>query len=360
MDGPGYQNTMIWDVITTKDHHSWNASLRKLPQNDIYFSVEYHNAYELNGDGQAMAFVVQQGEDLLFHPFLVRPINRVSGIELCHTLYDIETVYGYSGPISTTTSSNFLCEAWRIFSKWCVDNSIIAEFIRFHPLIGNHIYAGPDCDVTMDRETVVVDLNCNEDQLWSGYSSVHRNMVRKALKNGLICTDEAPDEGLNSLKIIYRQTMERVGATNYYYFSDGYFDNLASSLIEKIKVFTVRSGDEVIASGLFFVEGDFMHYHLAGSKEAFMSQAPNNLLLHTAALWGLSSGCSWLHLGGGRTNLDDDGLLHFKSSVSSSRSEFFTGKRIHDPSSYQDLCSKWVNQNQPETNPSYFLLYRLS
>jgi hypothetical protein len=349
---------MKWWILSTQQPEDWYNSLRRLSQFDIYFLPEYHRAYELNGDGRACAFVAEEGNQVLFYPFLMRSIERVGSEPVREPCYDIETVYGYSGPLCTTTDPTFLAGAWAAFSTWCQESHIIAEFVRFNPLIGNYCYMDPS-GVVLDRETVMVNLDCSEEELWESYPSVQRNMVRKAMKKGMICEEISPTEGLSVFKSLYGETMNRLEADQYYHFSDDYFNHISSALGEKIDLFVVRDKGRVVAAALFFLHDDRIHYHLAGSDVQYRKYAPNNLLLHTVAQWGRKRGFHWLHLGGGRTADPNDALFHFKASISRLRLPFHIGKRVHNRDVYERLCTEWMRQKSVVSRPSYFLLYRL-
>ena len=50
---------------------------------------------------------------------------------LSEVYYDIETPYGYGGPISNTTDSDFIFRSNVKFNDWVKSNNIISEFVRF-------------------------------------------------------------------------------------------------------------------------------------------------------------------------------------------------------------------------------------
>ena len=134
---------MKYRVLTTHDSGEWHDILERVPESDVYFLPEYHRVYELNGEGMARAFVAWEGDDLLFYPFLVRPIEKIGHESIPQSYYDIETVYGYSGPLATNNNPEFLERAWKSFSVWCANEHVVAEFIRFHPSTGCQREGGP-------------------------------------------------------------------------------------------------------------------------------------------------------------------------------------------------------------------------
>lgn len=350
---------MKWQILDSGQAIAWSEALSRQPISDVYFTPEYHKVYELNGEGSAKAFVASDENCELFYPFMMHTIDEIARHQLAQTWFDIESVYGYTGPLATTSDQEFLSAAWDCFDSWCRDNRIIAEFVRFSPIIENFRYADPSYAVSVDRQTVVVNLNCSEEELWCSYSSSHRNKIRKAQKNGLECMELPPAEGMRHFKKLYSETMIHVGANEYYFFSDDYFNHLAQLLKDKLKLYAVKSGSQIVAAALFLLSSDHIHYHLQGSSRDAVHLAPVPLLLHTVASWGLKRGYKVLHLGGGSTSDPNDNLLTFKAGISKLRRNYFTGRRVRNQEIFGQLCSLWFKRAGVSVKPNYFLVYRL-
>src|SRR5581483_11881257 len=94
-------------------------------------------------------FVYSSGGECFYHGV---QMGRVVGTEF----FDLQSAYGYGGPLSSSDATSFLEEAWRNYRTWCEANRVLAEFVRFHPLLENwRFYWG---EVVSDRETVWIDL----------------------------------------------------------------------------------------------------------------------------------------------------------------------------------------------------------
>jgi hypothetical protein len=87
-----------------KDEQSWNSILDDLPSfmQDIYFRPEYLRMYCLESTVQAVLFTYRQSGEVWLYPFLMQPISDISYFESEGRHFDIETAYGYGGPLSTT------------------------------------------------------------------------------------------------------------------------------------------------------------------------------------------------------------------------------------------------------------------
>jgi hypothetical protein len=97
----------------------------------------------------------------------------------------------------------------------------------------------------------------------------------------------------------YRETMTRVAAADYYFFSDQYFTELRAALGERLHLFVVERGGRVAAAALFTQSSGIVQYHLSATRDEFLSVSPMKLLLHFARTWFKERGCTVMHLGGG-------------------------------------------------------------
>jgi hypothetical protein len=252
---------MQFTVAGADDHASWTSAISDSGADDVYFLREYHQLYSFTG-GRCFAYIARCGGETLFYPFILRSVGSIGSIQVSPRLNDIETVYGYSGPVATTSSPEFLGEAWRGFDPWCSENGVVAEFIRFHPLLRTERFAAPQAEISLDRETVAVRLDGDEEKLWQSYSSTQRNRVRKAVSLGLTCREGDLAEQLSAFVDLYEATMQRCGAPSFYYFPQKYYDLIRRTLAANTKLFLVEHRGKIIAGGIFFVAGNTVHYHL--------------------------------------------------------------------------------------------------
>ncbi|SHK17242.1 Acetyltransferase (GNAT) domain-containing protein [Clostridium cavendishii DSM 21758] len=338
--------------ILNSDAIEWNKYIEKLPfeKRDIYFTREYLKLYEINGDGTAKLFVYEEDKNIAIYPFLIREIE---GYSLDNTYYDMESAYGYGGPVVSNENDNkFLQNFERIFIQYCNDNNIIAEFIRFNPCIKNEKIFTNNIAVIKNRTTVSLNLNKTIDDIWKNdIKSKNRNMIRKAEKNGLYVEIK---NDYSTFKEIYEETMGKVSAYEYYYFKPSYYDNMEND--KNYIMLNVKLEDKIIASAIFMKYGEYFHYHLAGSRKEYLGFAPNNLLLWEAIKYANQNGYKLFHFGGGLTNSLEDNLFKFKSSFSNDSLEFYIGKRIHNVEIYNFLINKWEEGHNRKA--SILLQYR--
>ncbi len=151
-------------------------------------------------------FIFQEGENCYYHGF---HFSKIDGTPF----NDIQSPYGYGGPISTTEDQGFLDKAWFEYQNWCQKNSVLVEFMRFHPVLENGRYYKGEC--VADRETVKVDLTPSD--LMEGYETRVRTAIRKAQKLGLTVEWLNKDSFLTVFKPIYEQAMKGIGASSFYF-----------------------------------------------------------------------------------------------------------------------------------------------
>ena len=215
------------------DHaNEWRSHLDEFPVHlqDIYFTPQYYALHEANEEGSAFLFTYRSGEDLWVMPFLRRAVDRVGAVPVLFDCADTETAYGYGGPLSTTNRSGFLRAAWEAYDEFCRESHIVTDFIRFHPLLGNHCHLEsfkPEA-VRPIRNYVWVDLEQSPEELWTrSYSSKNRQNIRRALNHGVHVRQAATGEDYRAFVALYLSTMSRLSAGSYYFFSEPYFAALA-------------------------------------------------------------------------------------------------------------------------------------
>ncbi len=334
---------MSYKILDLSDKDEWNSYIEKLPadQQDIYFKPEYYSIYEANEEGKAKCFVFEDGNDTALYPFLMNSVNSL-GYELNDEYCDIQGAYGYNGVISSSYSEHFISSFYTAFDSFCKSQNVIAEFTRFHPLLENYKFSSGNMMAIKDRKTVFLNLEPSIDEIWeNSYSSINRNMIRKAMKNNIAVTIEASDETYLKFYELYSGTMSDINALPYYYFNKDYFKNFRDSLGENQVLLLAKLNGEVICGMLLMFYKQYAHYHLSGRVKEFSNLAPNNLILDYAIRYAQEQKCRCFHFGGGNTNSNTDTLFKFKSNFSGTHKDFYIGKKIHNREVYDNVVSQW-------------------
>lgn len=339
-------------MIINSGDKCWNEYINRLPlpKQDIYYTAQYYemNAQSKNVQPQLFVYNDIKG-NFGIYPFLKYKIvhTNLKGI-----FYDIESAYGYGGPIISCEDEEFRVAFEQNFIDYCCNAKIIAEFVRFHPLIKNESVFRHDINVEHNRTTIWIDLTKPLDEIWmQDISTKNRNIIRKCEKNGLLV--ERSDNYEEFIQI-YNETMNRVGAGSFYYFENKYYELIRNN--KQYILFNVKEGSETIAAAIFMRYGDYFHYHLSGSRKEKLKLSPNNILLWEAIKFAKKSGYKKMHFGGGLTNASQDSLFRFKRNFSEQSADFYIGKRIHNLKVYDQLINDWEKLHGKKAK--LFLQYR--
>lgn len=344
-------------VFGLEEQTSWVDYLGKIgpERKDVYFEPEYYSLYQNYGDGIAQCVVFENEKGTAVYPFLKNPITPL-GYELDREYYDIQGAYGYNGLISSTDNPKFISDFWNVFDAYCQENDIIAEFMRFHPLLNNYLLASPKMKIFFSRHTVGLDLS--DDDIWMHQiSSKNRNMIRKAEKEGVQIVES---DDYETFKILYDGTMSDLHAEDFYFFPPRYYEEYKQAFIGKSKLCFATLEGKVIAGSMFMYSDDYAHYHLSARNREYSRYAANNLILWYGIQKAKERGCKWFHFGGGTTGAENDSLLKFKKDFSKTLCEFWIGKRVHNEAIYNAIVEQWKSKwpENYEQNKIKLLGYR--
>lgn len=341
------------EVYTIDKSQKWDCIVRSFMNYDVYWLSGYVKAFKLHGDGEPL-LLYYKGSD-------TRGINVVMRRDVADDphfrdkikpgmYFDFATPYGYGGWIIEGQNTG---ELFRAYETWLRKNDIISEFVRFHPMLQNHLQCTDFYDAIKLGEVVHMDLSSPED-IWQNIISKNRNMIRKAIKNDIHIYNGRFPEIFEKFRFIYNCTMRKDNADEYYYFGEQFYESILHDLPQNAQIFWAEKGGEVIAASIMLAANGRMNYHLSGSLREYSSLAPTNLLLFQAALWGQANGYKTLYLGGG-IGSGEDSLYKFKRAFyKGALKRFYIGKKIYNQDKYEELL---MMRNEID-HPLYFPKYR--
>lgn len=341
-------------VYTLEQAEQWDNIVRSFADHDTYYLSGYVRAFQIHGDGEPLLFCYEGNGTRGINVVMKRDVAKdkhFSGKLEENTYFDFSCPYGYGGWLIEGQDTTVLFET---YEAWCRKNGIISEFVRFHPVLKNHVGLDSAYDVVPLGETITMDL-CSPKTIWENIISKNRNMIRKAQKNGIRIYTGRDPEIYENFRVIYNATMDKDNADPYYYFEKEFYQSVLDDLPYNAQVFYAVYEDKVIAASIMLATNGRMNYHLSGSLREYAHLAPTNLLLYEAALWGNASGCKTLYLGGG-VGSGEDGLFKFKRSFyrGDDLKRFYIGKKIFDLEKY----SKLINFRTDLPDSSFFPKYR--
>ena len=330
---------MALKVLTLEQSEEWDNIVRSFSNYDTYWLSGYVKAFKIHGDGEPHLFFYEDSNVKGINVVMKRDVAKdihFSKIIPEKLFYDFATPYGYGGWIVEGNNSESLFSS---YEKWCANNGIISEFVRFHPVLENHLFCENSYEVIPLGNTVAMDLRSPE-LIWNNIHSKNRNMIRKAQKNGVVIYSGRFPEIFFEFRKIYNSTMDKDNADAYYYFEPEFYYSILNDLPRNAQVFYAVYEGKVIACSIMLISNGYMNYHLSGSIKEYANLAPSNLLLYEAALWGNANGCKSLYLGGG-VGSEEDSLYKFKKAFykPDDVKRFFIGKKIFVQEKYNELLS---------------------
>lgn len=345
---------MIFKELTL-NHPEWKNALQlfKDDQKDIFFLPNWYSTWLEHEKATAHCLHISIDDYDIIYPFLK---SRIEGYDLGEDYFDIQTAYGYGGVIANKdfVPNNIIEESNRIISDWLLDNKVVAEFIRVHPLLDKF---KRNCNYSPVRTNVFIETNLD----YKIPDKQARQNVSKALSLG---AEVIYDSDLTHLDIfikLYRMTAERVKMEKYYHFDDVYFTRVKEELIDYSTLIHIVFNEKIIGSGLYLLYGNRATLHLVGSNSGYQHIRINDLLYYGAINLSIKNRASTLNVGGGLSLNREDSLFKFKRKYSHNFKDVYVGKNILNPTIYNQLINQWSLRN-PElvnTNLNYFLKYRL-
>jgi len=327
------------DLIPASDCTKWRQLLSAIAPVDCSYLPEYHLAYSLRiPHSKPLLWHFEHGNDQLLYPFLLTPVmvdDEVTGYS------DISSVYGYTGPIATTTSSEFLKNAWKAFDDFAQQQNIIAEFIRFSPINQTERFAHPKTQVEANRTLAISHLSGSEEELLQKIGSKTRNMLRKAHDAGLTACELALPEYLPAFRALYEDTMHRNNASEFFWYDDAYYEKLLMLKNGELRLLGVFANEVLVGAAMAIAHGKSALYHLGASLPDYARLGAGNLSLFTMSVALMKNGVEFINMTGGRTTSPNDSLLSFKKSNATGTATFYIGKRIVNPAAYTSIQEKW-------------------
>lgn len=344
-------------TYTVEQSEEWDRIVKSFDNHDVYYLSGYVKAFELNGDGKAVLiyFLSKDKSTKGINVVMKRDIHDFepfSDYLVPEEMYDIVTPYGYGGWLIEGEDRGSLALE---YSQWAKRNHIISEFVRFHPVLDNH--SGFLCEETYLGNTVCIDTS-SPAVIWSNFSGRNRGKIRKAAKLGQRIYWGRDPRLIGDFMDIYKATMDKDGAENYYYFKKDFYNSVIEDLKHNAMFFYSMLDNEITAIALFLFCNGQMHYHLSASRAEYRNYQATNLVIAEAAMWACKNGYKTLHLGGGLGARKDNLYMYKKLFNKDKDVKFFIGKKIYDDEAYDKLVEIRKQGIDFNEDTDYFPAYR--
>jgi Acetyltransferase (GNAT) domain len=355
-------------TVNGRNDRAWDDIVAGIGQHDVYFLKIMSQAFAEHEGHAAHMFCMRRGESVIIYPFLLRRIASLSFLqspEAWNEYYDATSPYGYGGPlvkiadVSERDTQQLWADFLEAYHAYCVDRKIVCEFARLHPFLKNHLHLSEGLE--RRGSVVTIDLQQSDEAIWQGFTKENRKKIGRAQIRGLRVEQVDTPTGIRLFAKLYDQTMRRVQAHNWYFFSEDWLTEFHARLAEHLTLFLVYDGDNVVAGASVFHANGLVNNFLSASDSDSAQLAPNNLMFYEVIRWAKRRGYRWYNLGGGYR--PDDGVMRFKMNYSQHTADFYTYQKIHLPDAYECLVQEWRHAAPPtnkEQGSAFFPLYRMA
>ncbi len=324
-------------IMTLDETDYINNLLDDCQKTDVHVYPDYLQLFQDYSGDKAIYIYFGNEQNFILIPYFERCIksSKLGYVDLISPWY-------YGGLVHNVGEIKLLQEIFFNFSQkfdeYCKRNNIITEFQRFNPLLQNHMLYQNHSSLFYDRKIVYVDLSKDLETIKSEYTRHTRKNINKAIRNRLEVYHNDAKDSISKFIEIYTDSMRRKNAKKYYFFNKFFFNELFKKFKGNIKLFHVEFEGKVICSSIELGNKYILHDYLRGLNNEYLGLRPNDILIDEIIKWAKSVGYKYFVLGGGTSSSDSDGLLRFKESFSSTVSEFYVYKKIHNLEKYKKMC----------------------
>ncbi|MFB6257926.1 MAG: GNAT family N-acetyltransferase, partial [Flavobacteriales bacterium] len=245
---------------------SFPLSVEELAE-DVYFSSEWLELDMLHSaDAEDRSeFSYQEGSGFFRERTVKHRIEEVGGSSVKEPLYDLQSPYGLSGPLTNAEDPGFVRRAYRTYEEKALEEGVVASFIRFHPFDPFPYIFSEELDLCAhERNVVHIPFEGGMEEVFANFKSSLRRNIRKGLKEELhFHVSEKGATDREAFIDLYRRTMRRIGAPSSYLFTDHYFQKLFDAPYSGL--FLLKDGEKVVNGLLMLKSGPMLYYHLGGT-----------------------------------------------------------------------------------------------
>ena len=343
-----------WTVLGLKDSKKWIELVNNCAESDIHFRPELLKLFEEKMGGKAMLFVSEQRENknYILYPFFLRKINDLKQFSnLSAEYFDIVSPWYYGGIITNNMNNldmnikKFLSD----FHEFANEQNIISEFTKIHPtILASKNYAN-NVDSIYQYDATYINLKQSVDEIWKQVKKSPKWEIKNARKNEINITFGKNDEGLKSFFKLYKKSMNRLKAEEFYNFSYDFIKLIKNNLKDNFILATAWKNSEPLGHAIFLFQYGICYYWLSAFDFESRKDHPNHLLLYEAILWAKKNEMNLFYFGGGK----DKGLRKFKESFGGKVTKLFAIKKIYNKEIYNYLNKFSNNKVKTDYFPNY-------
>ena len=342
-------------IVTINEKEKWNKIVKSFINYDVFYIAEYAEAFKLHGDGEPILFYYEDADTKAMNVIMKRDLADIEYFERKiekNKYFDVTSPYGYGGFIIEGKNYNKVNKAYR---KYCKQNNIICEFVRFHLL--EHYEKKYNGKIKKIKHNIIRTIDLNPEEMLMDFEHKVRKNIKKANKNGLEIQIDTEGKTIDEFLNIYYQTMDSNDAKKDYYFTKEFF-NILNTMKDNIVYFNVLYKGKIISTELVIYCNNNCYSYLGGTLNEYFDLRPNDFLKYEIIKWAYNKKIENFILGGGYGN-EDDGIYRYKKSFAPKGIEdFYIGKQIFLPKKYKKMLDIRKKDEKFDKNTEFFPKYR--
>lgn len=350
LDGDMDMNCIVEIPVTEKER--WNQIVKSIKGHDVFYLNEYVTAFmrEDESNGVPVLLYYENKNDRAINVVFKRDVSKdhkFNDVLSMDTYFDLITPYGYGGFLGEIDDYNFLNAA---YSKYCVDNKYICEFVRFE--LFSDYYQHYSGETESRTHNVVRSLDIPINAIWMDFKQKVRKNVKRANTYGLEIIIDTVGIYMDDFLRIYYGTMERSDAEDSFYFKKTFFEEMMS--MDNAVMFHVKFEERIISTELVLYGANNCYSYLGGTDSEYFYTRANDFLKYEIIKWAKEKGLQNFVLGGGYGS--DDGIFQYKMNLAPHGiKDFYIGRKVFDQEKYDQLVDLRSEEN---LNEQFFPLYR--
>lgn len=316
----------MYELVSASQTNRWQQILDLFNITDIYYSCEYFlSALKLDpGEANLFYFVDDAGQGAVAYPFIKRQMKEEE-----FSFYDITTPFGYGGPVLKVEGDGYKLAANFLagFSKYCQVEAIVAEFIRFHPLLNNAEFFKDELELISVCNTYTLSLqNFSLQNAFGDSEDASKYSVKKL---GTV-------KHMFDFLVLYYSTIRlNEEKDSYYFFTNDYFESLVSALGPNLQLFGAYEGNKLLAASYVLTKGEIIYHHLSGKAEGAEVGGAEEALQKNIAVWGAENNYLYCHIAGKRTGVAGKAETTEEPSYAAAASTYYIARLVHDQEIYK-------------------------
>lgn len=317
---------------------------------NLILNQNYGKLYEDVYKGKCEVFEFQNSLGYVKHLFIKREVpNPLKGV----IFYDLITPFIYGGPVIEGCREE---DKWDLindfqneFKKYCQENNIVSEFIRFHPLLFNSMDFLFCYELDYVEDSRGIEISRHSNPIAKGFSVGAIAKVLEAFKSGLdyeIFTEKERIGDFSRFLTKVQNSKENK--------SPQYIEFCKDLLEDQLIFVEVKFDGEVVGMSVNILTDKVLTTHLFVTDRTGDSLDAAFVLHYGLTVWCRNNGIELIHLAGNwiQKNAEENASFRNNFGVLSDY-KYCIGRKIWNEEVYEELCDKARIKRYVDYFPAY-------